>query len=569
MKDKLKYETIKWLATLNSHKKNKQINKISKQWQKIYHEKQKKVINPKNIKILFAPGPLGTHPHILGFESIIAAALNLRENVDVHVLSCNVGLPSCELNIIGNGYKVPYSFAPGFTLNTNQAKCNLCSFNTQKVYNSIGIQCETFPNQDYQEQYRKAYLIVDQVPLNKIQRFQYNGINVGEHAFSSTLRITLKGTIDINDPYDVWVYRRQFTSTLIMVDNLANLMGKIKPDKVVIPHGVYLFHGILAEYANKHKIDLSVYGMPYRKNTILFSHHETYHKALINEPTNYWENLKLTSAMEMKIDEYLQSKTLGGKENVNYHPNPIFDKQAFIDHLKLNQNKPIISLFTNVIWDAQIYYQHNAFENIFDWVFSTISFFEKNENMQLVIRIHPAETKGAIPTKQPLMPEIYKHFPALPKNVFVIPPESDLSSYTLAEMSQAALIYGTKMGVELAIMKIPVIVAGETFNRGKGFTFDIETKEEYFRLLTNLDGLEVADDMQMKAKQFFYYFYYQKMMDFDLIKADIYDGKNHYDDFYNFNSLNSLKEGQNKTLDIILDGILKGTPFYFQESFNA
>jgi len=76
--------------------------------------------------------------------------------------------------------------------------------------------------------------------------------------------------------------------------------------------------------------------------------------------------------------------------------------------------------------------------------------------------------------------------PRLAPNIIVVPPESGLSTYALMSLCNAAIIYGTKMGVELTSVGLPVIVAGEAWIRNKGITHDATSPEEYFRLLAQL-----------------------------------------------------------------------------------
>ena len=49
----------------------------------------------------------------------------------------------------------------------------------------------------------------------------------------------------------------------------------------------------------------------------------------------------------------------------------------------------------------------------------------------------------------------------------MIRPEEEVSTYALADASDAVIIYATKTGIELAARGIPVIVAGESWLRGK------------------------------------------------------------------------------------------------------
>ncbi len=47
-----------------------------------------------------------------------------------------------------------------------------------------------------------------------------------------------------------------------------------------------------------------------------------------------------------------------------------------------------------------------------------------------------------------------------------------MSTYALMSLCNSAIIYGTKMGVELTSVGLPVIVAGEAWIRNKGLTHD-------------------------------------------------------------------------------------------------
>jgi hypothetical protein len=76
--------------------------------------------------------------------------------------------------------------------------------------------------------------------------------------------------------------------------------------------------------------------------------------------------------------------------------------------------------------------------------------------------------------------------PELPDNVRIIPPESEINTYDLIELASVGLVYTTTVGLEMVMSGVPVIVAGQTHYRGKGFTHDPETLEEYVHLLDRI-----------------------------------------------------------------------------------
>jgi hypothetical protein len=125
------------------------------------------------------------------------------------------------------------------------------------------------------------------------------------------------------------------------------------------------------------------------------------------------------------------------------------DPAALAKTLGLDPAKPAIGLLTNVSWDAQLHYPANAFPNMLEWLVCTCEYFATRPDLQLLIRVHPAEISGFPPSRQPILAELARRIPALAPNVFVVGPDNPMSTYALMSLCNAAIIYGTKMGVEL------------------------------------------------------------------------------------------------------------------------
>ena len=499
----------------------------------------------------------------LSCDALWLMALRERGHYGLGII-CDRGIPSCEFNFRGDSSITPRRISAAFTPWANSLTCRDCSHNAAAGLAATGTPIHRLSAYSAPGDLQAALALADGVPLEEIRTFRYKDVPVGEHAFSSTLRSTLRGVIDFNDRDEVWIYRRHLASSILLTDRLNRLIDQERPDKVVGVHGVYLMHGTMADVCKARNIPAVIYGLPYRKGTVWLSHEETYHRSLVDEPTSHWDTETMDDARRALIVEYLKSRETGGRDNVNYHPNPILDRENVAKTIGLAPGKPLVSMFTNVIWDAQILYPSNAFDNIFDWVYFTIDYFRSRPDLQLVIRIHPAETKGGYSTRQPLYPEIMGRYPELPPNIFVLPAESDVGSYTLAEMSAACLIFGTKMGVEIAARGIPVIVAGETFNRGKGFTYDVETKPEYRALLDKITELpRNPPEMIDRALKFAHYLFFRRMMDLPLLGENTWRAaRQPGEKFYTFSSTQELAEGRCRPLDIICNGILHGEPLF-------
>jgi len=213
-----------------------------------------------------------------------------------------------------------------------------------------------------------------------------------------------------------------------------------------------------------------------------------------------------------------------------------------------------------VCWDAQLHYPSNVFNNMLDWIFQTIDHFAKKPELQLIIRVHPAEVTAELPSRQLVVEEIKKSFPTLPPNIFVVAPESKLNTYTLMEACNAVIIYGTKTGVELTSFGIPVIVAGEAWIRNKGITLDPATRREYFEALDELPlNGRMSDELKQRARKYAYHFFFRRMVPVEVIQPT--DGS--YSFQVNINELSDLMPGKHAGLDTICQGILTGEDFIY------
>ena len=233
------------------------------------------------------------------------------------------------------------------------------------------------------------------------------------------------------------------------------------------------------------------WNVAYRKRRFIFSHGHTYHHTLMSEPKSAWENLELKPRRESALMNYLASRREGMFDWIVFHrPAARQAPGDLAKKLGLYTSRPIIGLLTNVSWDAQIHYPANAFPSMLTWLVDTCKYFAGRPDLQLLIRVHPAELNGFLPSRQPVLAELRRRLPDLAPNIIVVPPESRMSTYSLMSLCRAAVIYGTKMGVELTSVGLPIIVAGEAWVRNKGVTFDASSPDEYFQLLDRLPFLE-------------------------------------------------------------------------------
>lgn len=524
------------------------IQKDKNQWTKILDAAK------SGKKILLATS-MGGLPTGAIMDSILAVALSLR-SADVHVLLCDSFLPACLMCEIGL-----ISAKKLITKGPRSYFCKNCFSIANRMFEDIGIKVHKYSELVTQQELDNAEEISCEVPYEEIGRFSMDGLPIGEHAMAGALRFFARGTLE-GQVYAESVLRLFLKAAILTQYAVNNLFNKYNFECASFINGIYVPQGIIGAVARSKKVRVVNWSVAYRKCSFIFSHNDTYHHTLMSEPTTQWENINLTPQLESKIMEYLISRQRGGRDWITFQSkNPNEDISTISKKIKgINFSKPCIGMLTNVVWDAQLHYPANAFPNMVDWVLKTIKYFSNRPELQLVIRVHPAEISGDIPSRQPIMKEIQKAFPVLPKNIFIIKPNSRISTYKVMEMCNAVIIYGTKTGVELTSRGIPVIVAGEAWIRNKGLTIDAKSEEDYFKIL---DRLPLSDGMSKeqikRARKYAYHFFFRRMIPVTVVEPT--GGEPQFR--LKIENILDLQPGKSLGLDIICNGILNGKDFVY------
>jgi hypothetical protein len=500
---------------------------------------------------------IGSYSHAATLESVLAAALTFR-GAEVHALLCDAAMTACA-ECDASLYPDLKRFArdgPAHDL------CRNCLSPAERVYRQLGITVHKYGDWLSAGDRADASNIAARIPSSEIRSYELDGLTIGEHAHAGALRFFATGSLD-GEPMADAIARRYLESALRVAFATRRLLRSMRFSSAVFTHGIYVPWGIVGEVARQEGVHVSTWNVAYRKRRFIFSHDNTYHHTLMSEPREHWENLELSEHQDRELMHYLSSRRDGLFDWIVFHRPKKDDPKELPSLLGLDPSKPVIGLLTNVSWDAQLHYPANAFESMLDWLVQTCRYFETRRDLQLLVRVHPAEISGFPPSRQPVLGELRKAIPHLPANIVVVPPESELSTYALMSLCNCAIIYGTKTGVELTSRSIPVIVAGEAWIRNKGLTCDASSPEEYFRILDRLPFPARLDSgMTSRARRYAYHFFFNRMIPLPFIEP--HAGNSIYR--LKLSSVRHLLPGASPGLDTICNGILLRTPYILGDS---
>ncbi len=535
-------------------------------------------------KVLLATS-VGGHRGVTPVETMLAVALTLR-GAEVHFLLCDAFMPACMHATLRKETQ-----HADFVRGGPQAYlCSGCWGEGRAIFEPLGLPIHRYGDLVSAAGKQSAQQLAGEIAAVSIPSFRLDDLAVGEHALAGALRYfargdllaapshpptlspsqlgdgTARGSTDgpLDDSYIAdgeAVLRRYFEASILAARAAERLLDRVDFTSSCFHHGIYVPQGLIGEVARRRGVPVVNWIPAYRKRSFIFSHGDTYHHTLMTEATAAWEEMAWTQACEDEVMDYLKSRWYGARDWIWFHDKPESDLASISQEFGIDFNRPVISLLTNVMWDAQLHYPANAFPTMLDWVLQTIAWFAGRPDLQLVIRVHPAEVRGGIPSRQPIVAEIARAYPeGLPGNVFVIPPEHQASTYAIALHSDAAIIYGTKTGVELTAFGIPVIVAGEAWIRNKGVTIDAQSQADYFAHLDRLPFRQRLDEAtQRRAAMYAYHFFFRRMVPLSMMEPR--QGYPRYG--LQLDRLAQLAPGSDLGLDVICAGILTGSPFIY------
>ena len=294
--------------------KNAIINFLRKKKEKKIKINYPSIQNSIKKKILIA-NIISGHRFCSIIETSIAMALKLRGH-DISFLQCDKILDACVM-CVSDDFENENEF-----IEIGAKKiCNKCWDNSKSIFFNTELPVKRISNYISKREIQEIYKYFDKIPLNKLEKnFKYKDINIGEQSIAGCVRYL--GKSEITTEKENLIKKKYFISSAMLVIALKKLFKTEKYDTIFFNHGIYVPHGILVNVANREKIRVVCYGKGYKKNTLILSEDETYHKTMIHEDVSIWKNFDLKVKNKKKLFAYLKSRRKGTKDWTTYLDNP-------------------------------------------------------------------------------------------------------------------------------------------------------------------------------------------------------------------------------------------------------
>ena len=417
---------------------------------------------------------------------------------EIYFLKCYKNLNFCK--VLPNDHVDPLS---GKFLKS--LVCNSCNNISTKLIKFLNFKTISLKNLNTS----KIIHEIDALDsLIKIKNYKFEGICLGQLSFYDFHINQKKSNLTNLTSKDIMIIKNYILSSANLILNIKEIIKKNFSSYILLDE--YSADFALNIYLKNKLLNVFRSSIIYHKNEDPSYLSLTRTSSIIEEnliKLKYWKNFRFFPLNRYQVKDIAEDINIKvfGQGTHNFSSTKKFKNQDLYKKLGINQKKKIIVLFSSSEDEhcalsinynyLKLNNRNSIFNNNFDWIDQTIKEISRYNNYHLIIKFHPRIGKTFRDGRRSDIFDIYnqRYLKKKFKNTTLLNPETKISSYDLADICDLALVGWGTIGLELARLGIPVIVAMDSF-MSTSPNLDLlkcpKNKNDYFKLL-NLNFAEM------------------------------------------------------------------------------
>lgn len=346
--------------------------------------------------------------------------------------------------------------------------------------------------------------------------------------------------------------RRLLVTAIVIVEAVERWLDETRPDIVIAESGAHLMWRIAMELARARGIRVTCREMGKGGwDRHLYSFDTDCMAPNLDAEWNQARHEALSPSEEADVDTFLNELPA----RTYQQRTPLEPRQADLrSRLGVPPAGQLAVAFTNVTWDLATAGRDAAFTGVLDWVRETIRGIARHPGAHLLLRAHPAEAR--VTTRERILDQVGSEWPEGLSHVTMLPPEAPIAARALIDIADVVLAYNSTAGLEAATYGCPTIVSGRPHYRGRGFTIDVSSRDEYRAMLDRWAGgqpIAAPPSAPQLARRYFHLFFLRYHVRMGWTTSPL---EPPYELL--IRSVDELRPGRNAVLDVVCDGILSG-----------
>lgn len=343
---------------------------------------------------------------------------------------------------------------------------------------------------------KKADNYLRNVDGKEILNITLNGINIGKFAASSFMRVTRSSGIKTKDNSSYSLLLKQMAYSISAAKTVEFILEDIKPDLVFVIDRGYTPVGQLFDACLNKGIPVISRNSSHKSGWEIIRRYLSPGMSSIHPQSLSSESWEYVKKMPWDEDKWhLLYKELANTygsgdwfaEVGTQFNKKMYSKEELLLKLQLDINKRTAVIFPHMFWDATFFWGKDLFDDYYDWFVNVLKVAVKNKNLNWIIKIHPANVVKAkrdnYKGEHKELMAVYETLGNVPDYIRIIPPESDINTFSLFEIMDCCLTVRGTIGIEAAAMGINTLTAGTGRYDRLGFTYDFDSRDDYLKFI--------------------------------------------------------------------------------------
>ena len=356
--------------------------------------------------------------------------------------------------------------------------------------------------------------------FQEVKGWHFRGSWIGPQILSSVSRARMEGAPDPSNPDIAREIDRILPDVLEGVYRAERLFEQHRPDLCTVVEANYASFGPLVDVAIDRDIDVIQTTQPFDDDALvskrLTSVSRRAHPSSISpETAARLSEFTWTESLDADLDEILKSRASGesflqGRNQPNVNE---LSSGELTELLALDSEKRTAVLFAHILWDANLFYGDDLFEDYGDWFIQTVRAAAANPDVNWIVKLHPANlwkrAYSNVSGEYSEMKLIRRHVGPLPPHVRLLFPDTRVSSLSLFKAADFGVTVRGTAGMEMPCFGKRVFTAGTGRYSGLGFTEDSGTSEEYLEKLSRIQSFPALSEREVRLARKHAYFVFR------------------------------------------------------------
>lgn len=343
------------------------------------------------------------------------------------------------------------------------------------------------------------------------------GQPLGERALSTLIRRTLDGEPDLSHPE----LRRALRAILVEVSTNYRVaecaLDAVDPAWVIADETGYATNGPLVDLALARGLEVLELTPYVREGALVFKRMSarlgrTATPSVSERTLERLEERPWTTADDETFEREIETRygRRSSLRSMYQGETDSLDREQICRLLDLDPARPLVVIFSHVLWDASFFYGEDLFANYGEWLEETVRAAVANPRLQWLVKTHPANAfrirHGDVSGPVAEVEVVRRSVDELPSHVRLLMPDTAISSLDLYRCADLGVTVRGTAGLEMACFGKPVVTGGSGHYSGLGFTRDAASREEYLALLAGAETLTtpLATAARNRARRYAY-----------------------------------------------------------------